>query len=73
MEVSKEPLIAVRLWDHSFNSLVETLEPFLQGHGISETNLLEDLGTLKATNGQAVAVWKYIVIYQDKQKKGTLF
>eukprot|EP00731_Ephydatia_muelleri_P016208 Em0009g632a len=54
-------------------SLVETLEPFLQGHGISETRLLGDLDTVRATNSQAVAVWKCVVIYQDKQKKGTLF
>ena len=52
--------------------LIDTLQAFVDTHGISlGSKYFEELGEVELLNSQAVAVWKHIVVYQDKQRRGT--
>ena len=48
--------------------LIDTLQAF---DGISlGAKYFDQLGEVKLLNSQAVAVWKHIFLYQDKQRRG---
>eukprot|EP00731_Ephydatia_muelleri_P024235 Em0016g506a len=52
--------------------LIDTLQAFVDTHGISlGVKYFDQLGEVELLNSQAVAVWKHIVLYQDKQRRGT--
>ena len=51
--------------------LIDTLQAFVDTHGISlGSKYFDQLGEVELLNNQAVAVWKHIVVYQDRQSRG---
>ena len=50
--------------------LIDTLQAFVDTHGLFlGAKYFDQLGEVELINNQAVAVWKHIVVYQDKQRR----
>ena len=52
-------------------SLIDALQRYVDAHGIVlAPQYFDQLGEVQLVNSQAIAVWKNIVVYQDKQRRG---